>query len=613
MTGLWAAPTSLLLLGAASLFLFSKAWFLAPYRLGWLMLLANALYETVERRLRLDRVWQDALLFVTVPLALKWLVGPLLGWVAALALAAAWVGALLVELRWRSDVPAAPFGPLRRDVPLPIPRLIVVLRGPVLQRSPGRYDLGHWPEGLAQSFQLLVLNPGPVRPQLPLRIELDSSSPQVRVAMVDPAEHPAPEPGQVTIVPFTLTAEHAGPGATVQLRLMHGDQVWQAVVQLASILPRGTPLQAAVIRRWPYGARAGFVWRGDHDLYDPGTLQSAEGLRIALGLAARFRMPTSVMLSARLSLVQEEHEAFCRHFGWDRKSAEIPGFIRFLRDEVDTRLEQEFPTASAPLPYAAEIGNHFYLHYGTHAAADPANGWTLRARIGEGRYPWLRQSPADSFAEQRDNAIKASDVIEAAIGVRPASFTIPGDVYDRETARAVEAAGIEVGTETDCSKLKKLLVFPAEHHPEGCSRFVELTRMLPRDPQNASQLAMLRFWIGFARRKGRALVYLAHHHLAMYEGNACYQLTAELLRYVLADTDGDVYPATLTTLGRYWRDVLSERTRCVHVIATGQRVTVRNDGQRPLEHLPVEIRSSGGRRHMRLVSVPANSAVTLEF
>ena len=29
------------------------------------------------------------------------------------------------------------------------------------------------------------------------------------------------------------------------------------------------------------------------------------------------------------------------------------------------------------------------------------------------------------------------------------------------------------------------------------------------------------------------------------------------LRHVLADTDGDVWPATHTAIGRYWRDVLS--------------------------------------------------------
>ena len=601
-----------LLTGASALFLLSKAWFLAPYRVGWLMLLANAVYETVERRLRVSRGTQDAALFVFVPLGLGWLAGPLAGLLTALAFGAAWVGALVVELRWRSEVPAVQFGPLRRDVPLPVPRLIVLLRGPVLERSAGCYQLGDWPEGLSQSFELLVLNPGLVRPQLPLRVEVTTDCVQLRVTRDGEVDLSAPEPGQVCAFRFEVKAQRAGPGGAVRARVTHGDQTWEREMRMNSVLARGSPMEGASIRRWPYGARAGFVWRGDHDLYDPGTLQSVEGLRIALGLAARYRMPTSVMLSARLSLVQEEHEAFCRHFGWNRRSAEIPEFARFLREEVDVRLEQEFPTAS-DRPYAAEIGNHFYLHYGTHAAADAANGWTFRARMGQGHYPWLSGCPADSFTEQRDNAIRGSDVIEAAIGVRPASFTIPGDVYDRETARAMEAAGLEVGTETDCSKLRKLLVFPAEHHPEGCERFVELTRMLPRDPQNAAQLAMLKFWIGFARRNGRALVYLAHHHLAMYEGNACYQVTAELLRHVLADTEGDVYPATLTALGRYWRDVLSERTRCVNVTITDNQVTVKNDGPRALNDLPVEIETSGGQRHLRLVSVPANSSVELEF
>jgi hypothetical protein len=409
-----------------------------------------------------------------------------------------------------------------------------------------------------------------------------------------------------------VRAQAAGSGGEVRLRVAHGDWVWERTLRIASIPARATVrVRQAAIRRWKYGARAGFIWRGDHDLYDPGTFQSAEGLRIALGLAARFRMPTTVMLSARLSLVQEEHAAFCRQFGWDRRSHEIPNFIRFLREEVDTTLEQEFPTR-AERPLAAEIGNHGYLHYGTHAAADPGNDWTSHARMGQGRYPWMSADPCDSFTEQRDNVIQGSNAIEAAIGVRPASFTIPSDVYDQDTARAIEAAGIEVGTETDATKWQKLLVFPAEHHPAGCARFVELTRMLPRDPQNAAQVAMLKFWLGFARRNGRALVYLAHHHLVMYEGNACYHLTAELLRHVLADTEGDVYPATLTALGRYWRDVLSERTRCVRITVTGEQVTVENTGARDLTGLPLEIEYAGGGRYLRLVDVSAGATVIVE-
>ena len=599
----------LLLLGAGYTLLLSKCWFLAPYRAGWLMLIPNVVQETVERRLGVPRAMQDFGLLLGVPLGTGWLAGPVAGLAVALVGGAAWAGALLVELRWRADVPARQLAALRGRVPLPVPRLIVTLRGPVLARGPGVYQLGDWPEGMAQSFELLVLNPGPVRPQLPLRVTVGTTCPRLAVQRDGPEERPGPEPGQVLTLPFALRTLAAGAGGEVRVRVSQGDWVWARTLRLGAI-PAGAAARCrqAEVRRWKHGARGAFVWRGDHDLYDPGTLQCAAGLRRALGLAARFRMPTSVMLSARLSLVETEHAAFCQHFGWERHSEEIPAFIRFWREEVDTALEQEFPTR-AERPLAAEVGNHCYLHYGTHAAADPDNGWTSHARMGQGRYPWLSAWPCDSFTEQRDNLVKGSAVIEELIGVRPASFTIPGDVLDGETARAVEAAGLEVGTETDATKWQKLLVFPAEHHPAGCERLVELTRMLPRDPQNAAQVAMLKFWLGFARRHGRALVYLAHHHLVMYEGNACHNLTAELLRHVLADTEGDIYPATLTALGRYWRDVLSPRTRCLKIGLEGEGVRLENTGSRDLTGLPPEIELSGGGQYMRLVDVPAGAVV----
>lgn len=613
MTQLTAIVATAVFMGLAGVFVLSKCYFLAPCRVGWLMLLANVVYETLEIKLRLRRVWMDYLL-----LGLATLGGGLLwgGWAAAavaLALGAVWAGALRVDLRWRSDPPARQCAALKGRVPLPVPRLIVHLRGPVLRRGRRVYQAGDVPEGWTQPYELTVLNPGTVRPQLPLHIEISTASTHVSAKMDGPTETRCPDPGQIAVQAFTVRAERAGRGGDVRLRISHGDWTWERTLRIASV-PAGGALRVrtAAIRRWKYGARAGFVWRGDNDLYDPSTFQSAEGLRIALGLAARFRMPTTVMLSSRLSLFPEAHATFCEKFGWNRHSEEIPAFIRFLREEVDTAVEQEFPVRT-DRPLAAEIGNHGHLHWGTHAAADPANGWTMHARTGQGNYPWLKAYPCDSFTEQRDNIAACTAAIEEKLGIHTACYTPPSDMFDADTARAVEAAGIEVGNETDATKWQKLLTFPAEHHPAGCARLVELTRMLPRDPVRAAQIAMLKFWLGFARRKGRALVFLAHHHLMLYQTHACYGLTAELLRHVLADTEGDVYPATLTAMGRYWRDVLSERTRTIELRAAAGAVEVRNTGDRALTGLPLEIEFQGGRRCMRLVDVPPHASVSVEL
>ena len=69
---------------------------------------------------------------------------------------------------------------------------------------------------------------------------------------------------------------------------------------------------------------------------------------------------------------------------------------------------------------------------------------------------------------------------------------------------------------------------------------------------------------------------------------------------------------TLTAAGRYWRDVLSPRTRCVKTTTAGNRVTVANAGPRAFEALPLEIDLGGGKRHLRLVDVGANAAAELE-
>ena len=597
----------------AGCFLLSKCFFLAPWRVGWWMTMANALYETAAQRLRLPRAVMDPLLLVFL-WGLAWAAGGArLAALLAVVLALAWSFTLATDLRWRSGVLSRQYQPTRGRVPLSIPQLVVSLRGPVLKRTGGQYDLGDWPEGLAQDFQLIVLNASVVRPQLPLRVECRAVGGTLALSGVPAETLACPEPEAFVELPFTVRAMQAGAGGVVQVRVTHGDFVFQRTLRVRTVVPREKArVVEAAIRKWKYGASASFVWRGDHDLYDPCTFQSAEGLRMALGLSRRFRLPSTVMLSGRLSLLEEEHKRFCERFGWNRRSEEIPSFVEFLKTEVDCRVEMDWPFTS-PRSLVAEIGNHMFLHYGTHAAADAGNDWKSHARLGAGHYPWLSGPSGDSFVEQRDNLRKNAQVVRDLLGLEMSSFTIPGDVYDGQTARAAEAAGIEIGSETNASKFTKVFLLKPPHHPEGCERLVELTRKYPKDPTDACQVAMLKYWMGAARRTGRALVFLAHHHLLRHEGVACYQLTEELFRHVLADCDGDVYVATLTAVGRYWRDVLSERTRTVRLTCEGNRVTVENSGARDLEGLPVEIRFAGGGSLMRLVNLPARSSTTIEI
>jgi hypothetical protein len=592
---------------AILLFLLAKSLFLAPFRMGWAMVVANTAYETIEKRFRLPRALVDGVVFIAAVGLFALSCGLGVALAASVVMSLAWMASLYVDSSYRSMKESDQHRGWPR-VPLPVPRLAIWIRGPVLLRSRVGYDLGDWPIGVSQQFELLVLNPTNVRPQLPLDVFFESGSPALTV-IVERSDRVTPEPGEVVSVRFSLAANSVVRDARVAVRVMHGDREWiRTLVLRSSFVGGSVPAVRAYIRRWRYGCRAAFAWRGDHDLYDPSTFQSEAGLRLALGLARRFRMPTTIMMSSRLSLEQPEHEEFCAKFGWDRRSAEIPSFIRFIRDHVDMANEQEFPTATLR-PFAAEIGNHMHLHYGTHAAADPGNGWRSHVRSGAGTYHWMSRVPSTSFEEQRDNLLACGQSLRRHLGVEATSFAIPSDFFDSDTSRAVEAAGIEVGNDTDSTKFERQFVFPPEHHPAGCGRLVELTRMSPRDPVNVFQLAMLKYWVGFARRNRRALVYLAHHHLLMYQGTACFAMTAGLLRYVVGDSEGDVHSATVTALGRYWRDVLSERTRVVSLTLAAGTPVAENLGQRHLSGIPVEIEFAGGRAMMRIIDLPPGRGV----
>ena len=97
-----------------------------------------------------------------------------------------------------------------------------------------------------------------------------------------------------------------------------------------------------------------------------------------------------------------------------------------------------------------------------------------------------------------------------------------------------------------------------------------------------------------------------------YRGNESAALVETFLHHVLADQQGDLHVGTLTAVGRYWRDVLSPRTRCVKATAAGNRVTVANAGPRAFVALPLEIDLGGGKRHLRLVDVDAGATIDFE-
>ena len=610
----------LALAGLTAVVLLSKCFFLAPYPLGWVVMATNVVYETLWKKAHWRRWPIDAVAVVVLCVGWSWVAGPIAAAGVVVVIALAWTYTLVLDLRWRTGQLAEQdrrFDGTGKEgiltfIPLPLPRLIMVVRGPAIDRR-RLLDLGDWPEGHEDRFEVLILNPSLILPQYPMTLEVTSRGGAVEVLDAPAGEQRTPESGELVRLAFRLRA--ARPTDTpcdVDVRLRHGTYTRSETLRVRSIVPQDqVRVESAEIRRWKGGASAGFGWRGDHDLYDPATFQSTEGLRIALGLAMRFRMPTSVYLSGRLSLEEDEHRRFCEHFGFDRRPEEIPEFVRFLREEVDFRSELDFPVET-DRPFAAELGNHMYLHYGTHAVASPSNEWELRAEMGSGRYPW-QSDETGSFAEQRDNARHNVDVIREKIGVTIRSWGVPGRANDADTGRALEAAGMLVASDCDASAWDNVLRLVPPHHPAGCEHLVELTKKYPGDCVNAYKIAMLKYWMHLARRTGRCFLYMAHHHLMLYEGWSCYHLTEEFLRYALDDCHGDFYVASVSALGLYWERVLCPEHACIRISHHADEVTMTNTGDADLDRLPLEVGLPGGRRFMKLIDLEAGQHVTFRI
>ncbi|MCB1129214.1 MAG: hypothetical protein KDM81_22130, partial [Verrucomicrobiae bacterium] len=235
------------------------------------------------------------------------------------------------------------------------------------------------------------------------------------------------------------TVQQASRAGSLRYRIEWGHFSREVEVCLDGCVAAGESVVSDVaIRRYPGACRSAFAWRGDMDLYDDSTLQTVEGLEVAFGLAARYRVPQTMYLSTRLSLDDGAARQWAEHYGIDRGGGRIPDFIEWVRENVELRHACSYPFQSARR-FVVELGNHGHLHYGTDTSGAPENGWQLKARMGAGSYPWLTDDRS-SLGEQRDNALEARRWMERLFGFSPRSWAMPDRTNDRHTAAAMEAA-----------------------------------------------------------------------------------------------------------------------------------------------------------------------------
>ena len=569
--------------------------FIAPFRIGWAMYLANVGWELLPKKLGVGRFRLEAVAGAA-GLALLALGGAPWG---ALAL----VGGLLLALeignhRWE-----------KRLVQGPVPDgAILTLEAPFTARRP-RYSLGARWIGVPFDMELVAVNPGPATATLRVRLEAPAEwlggAAMEQALQLDPA-------GGVGRVKWLLRPRTRQGGGTLEIVVEENGRARRIRIEHDGCRPaaEARPVRAA-ISRYPGGRRSAFVWRGDMDLYDRRTFQSIAGLETTLGLSARYAFPQTMCLSTRLSLDEAAAREWAEHTGAETGAAEIPRFVQWLRDQVDLRHVAAFPAKGEGKPYLLELGNHGHLHYDTAAAAAPENSWKSHAKMGAGRYPWMG-ADASSFGEQRDNILEAARWFLKLLGYVPRSWAKPGRCNDADTARAAAAAGCEVLSGSDIRARDNVLFQPPPHHPGGTDA-VELTSRYPPDPQHVHHFAMLRFWLHRSCRLGRPMVFMCHQHMRQWEGPACGRFTEHLLRSALADFHGEFAIDTLFGVGKYWREVLSPRTRRVAVALDGARLRIENRSDVDFTQVPVDLELADGGRTMVLVSVRAGQTVELKL
>lgn len=613
--------TVLAILAFVPVFL-NRMYFLAPTPLGILYYYPNILNEFVVRRLGWSRVVPD-LIFAGAGSAL-FLAADLDHWFVVFVITFHVLvldrmnmrrerGMLHSAYAHEDERPRAArtardsgFTPGLYPNPAPHPEFVLNVEGPFLRRTP-HYDLGDLAEGRVLSLALLIGNHSVVDASIPgtVRVEIEGT--------LDGPAHPLSFPplrsGIVHRLPLTFTATRAGGSGRIHLVLTYADRERRLTVGYRSVFPASaaTP-RAAEVTRYPGGCRSAFAWRGDMDHYCRPTFQSIDGLTQTLGLAARYKFPQTMFTSSRLVVDEESARQFYEKLGVERGQEEVDTFVDWFRTNVTLRHALAYPF-DVSTPYAMELGNHGHLHFGTDAAASPENGWTFAAQMGAGEYAWVSPG-ADSFTEQRDNAIECGRQFQKHFGFTPKSWAMPDSTNDAFTPRAMEAAGCEVLSDSDISHKHNVLFQPPPHHPENCGS-VELTKRYPGDPETVYQVDMIRYWMHRAHRKSIPVIFMCHQHMRQYLGHGCTRFTEAVLRSALTEFQGDLHVNTVYGIGKYWKEVLSPTHRTLEVEVKEGSVVLTNRGEYPLAQVPVDITYASGAQSTTLVDIDPGATITL--
>lgn len=614
---------SILVMAVLCGIILARLFFIAHTPAGALFYYPNIIYDFLDKRCKVKRRAIDAGIFC-VALTIVLLSSGLIQMVVALLLLLGLILEIYLQQqekeilasvyahqdkRWMPPINLQQNLP-RGALPAPChhPELVINLVGPFISRVPV-YDLGDIKIDRSVEIEIIVANHSILPCQIPFDISMASTT-ALEAELTSAMQTEALQPGQIYRGVIRLQGKKVDKEGRISISIMHADMQTDLTIVYHSIFDgQDIGIQTAQITRYPGACQSAFAWRGDMDLYDTSTFQSIDGLTHTLGLAARYRFPQTMYLSARLSVNRDEAAAFQTHFQVQRGHDQVPAFINWFQKNVSLFHSFSYPF-EIETPYAMELGNHMYLHYGTDAAAAKENNWKLWAKMGDGDYIWQGEDRS-SFAEQRDNALAAKSAFKKYFGFSPKSWAMPDSTNDQFTPIAVEAAGCSVLSDSDARQKDNVLFQPPPHHPKDCDA-VELTKRYPGDPQDVTHLYMFYYWLHRGYRLKIPVIFMCHQHLRLYNGWACTHFTEHVMRYVLTQFNGDFHINTVFGIGAYWRAVFSPKCPSIYLEVEDGGVGARNTGEQGFEKVPVDVVYENGRRTCFLVNLPARGVVTIK-
>ena len=519
-----------------------------------------------------------------------------------------------------------------------LPKLAVTVRGPIVsirRTTLGRehVNLGCLFVGRQVELRVIVHN---ISNEVVGSVRISARC-QARGVEVSLGKHDALDrlgPGEAVDADLKILAQEACPKReTIRLVCQWRGGVLRKAISIDGCVDgTGVRVKRCSIERWKGGARAAFCWRADVDGLD--NLSNEVTLSRAFALARRFKVPISLFISSRLSLVHNEWAEWVTHLPgkWGEGDTSVERFNRWISflKSLAVEARAEYPCeASGNSPCTVQVGSHNYYHYHSSYGYDAsaATGWRSNVSPGEFRHPWATTAPWTAASEVLDNLREDARIIQTSLSVRPTSWAAPGDVGGEEYVEALGSLGLFAASEAVPAGSPRFGLFLAPYrpdlaarmpiHPAG-SRVVETFAHVRRfDPHTTNELMSVKRAIDLAVGSGVQLTCLIHPHLRTYSPffgePSAERCVEEVLRFLTQDMGSQIWITSHFAIAEYWDAVLCPQHRRVQVSVDQTTIEMVNSGDRLLREVPIDVELEDGRRIAFLVDLDPMSKKRIDL